>query len=362
MGGKEEKGLQTQWWKIDTEKPQEQYIRRAAEIIREGGLVAFPTETVYGLGAHAFLPQALKRIFSAKGRPQDNPLILHVAAVEEVKDLAADIPLKAQVLMERFWPGPLTLILKKLPHIPAEVTAGLETVALRMPEHKTALALIKEAGVPLAAPSANRSGYPSPTMAEHVYADLNGRIEAILDSGPTGLGLESTILDVTQETPVILRPGGVTREEITETVGEVIAAESKSLESQEIPKAPGMKYKHYSPKAEVILIEGKVETILQAAAKISEGLRKEGKRVGLLFTEDVWRQAKEETPVSGDYQKSIGERENLASVAHNIYRELRQCDEYGLDVVLTETYISEGLGSALMDRLLKSAEHKVVKV
>ncbi|HHZ16129.1 MAG TPA: L-threonylcarbamoyladenylate synthase [Peptococcaceae bacterium] len=351
-------GIKTTYWTVSADQPEPEIIQRAAEIIINGGLVAFPTETVYGLGADGTNPQAVRRIFAAKGRPSDNPLILHVACKDEVLGLATEVNAQARQLMQLFWPGPLTLVLPKKPCVPEEVTAGLDTVAIRMPRHPVALALIAASGVPIAAPSANLSGYPSPTTGRHVYEDLAGRIEAVLDSGETGVGLESTVLDLSGPIPVILRPGGVTREELTAVLGTVIVDQGLSDPRQK-PKAPGMKYVHYSPRAEVVLIHGPRE---QNALKIRElvtAYADKGKKIGLLLTRETWRHLPD---LKGQvaYAQDLGSCARLEEIAHLLYRELRNCDEARADVVFTETYPEEGIGAALMNRLLKAAGYKVI--
>lgn len=356
--GKVEKIVDTTHWTVSFDKPDMAVIAQAADIIKRGGLVAFPTETVYGLGANGLDSAAVRKVFAAKGRPDDNPLILHIANVKDVFYLSSVVPLKCQVLMEAFWPGPLTLVVPKSKFVPEEITAGLDTVALRMPSHQVALALIRAAGVPIAAPSANRSGYPSPTTAAHVLDDLNGRIDAILDAGPTGLGLESTVLDVSGETPVILRPGGITRERLVEVIGPV-EYDPALTDAGEVPKSPGLKYTHYSPRAEVILLHGEPARVASRAEQLVEDYTAQGMKTGLLLTDEVCRQLDSTAAV---YFKNLGTRNELEQIAHNIYSELRNCDAAGADVILTETYKEEGLGTALMNRLLKSAGYKVIKV
>jgi L-threonylcarbamoyladenylate synthase len=349
--------LKTDIWHLKKAEPERDIIKKAAQIIKAGNLVAFPTETVYGLGANGLDSEAVKKIFEAKGRPNDNPLILHIANLKDVFYLASIIPLKAQVLMEEFWPGPLTLVFPKSKFIPEEITAGQETVAIRMPQHQVALALIREAGVPLAAPSANRSGYPSPTEADHVWKDLNGRIDAILDAGPTGLGLESTVLDISGEVPTILRPGGVTKEQLHEIIGQV-EYDAGLLDASVIPKAPGMKYTHYSPRAEVILLDGEPNQVVGKLEVMVENYSLKGSKVGLLLTDEIYHKVKD---ISTTYIRNLGKRQDLDKIAQNIYKELRDCDTAGVDIILTETYQEEGLGTALMNRLLKSAGYKVIR-
>jgi len=348
--------LKTEIWHLKKVEPERDIIKRAAQIIKDGNLVAFPTETVYGLGANGLDSEAVKKIFEAKGRPNDNPLILHIANLKDVFYLASIVPLKAQVLMEEFWPGPLTLVFSKSKFIPEEITCGLETVAIRMPKHQVALALIREAGVPIAAPSANRSGYPSPTEADHVYNDLHGLIDVILDAGPTGLGLESTVLDISGEVPTILRPGGVTIEQLIPLIGHV-EYDAGLHHSSEAPKAPGMKYTHYSPRAAVILLDGEPEQVASKLKDMVEDYTLKGSKVGLLLTNEIYQKVKD---ISTTYMINIGNRQDLPKIAQSIYKELRNCDLAGVDIILTETYHEEGLGTAIMNRLLKSAGYKVI--
>lgn len=347
--------METKTITVCKENPAKELLQMGVELIKKGELVAFPTETVYGLGANGLDANAIRKIFEAKERPADNPLILHVAHLQDVFYLAEPVSLQAQVLMEAFWPGPLTLVLPKRKHIPQEVTAGLDTVAIRMPNHPVALTLIKEGKVPLAAPSANRSGRPSPTTAQHVLQDLNGRIPLIIDGGATGVGLESTVLDCSGKNPVILRPGGVTKEQLEEVIGPVML-DSGLHTPDGVPKAPGMKYTHYAPDAKVLLIDGsnKAEII----RRLTEQYHQQGKRVGLLLTTETWRELGNLTTA---YQKNLGSLHDLAVIAQQIYHEFRQAERNQVDIILTETYPEEGLGTALMNRLLKSAGYEVVR-
>lgn len=346
-------------WKVDPLKPDSEVIQKAALILRSGGLVAFPTETVYGLGANAFDREALAGIFRVKGRPRDNPLIVHIADPKTVFQLAAEVPRKAINLMETFWPGPLTIILPKIPLIPDEVSAGLNSVALRMPAHPVALELIREAGIPVAAPSANLSGRPSPTTAGHVLKDLGALIDAVLDGGPADLGLESTVLDLTADVPAILRPGGVTPEEISRVIGELqldsVLAQEHNLDTAPV-RSPGMKYKHYAPEAPVVIIEGES---LKAARRLGELLRQyrdEGKKVGVLAYE-------EDADLYGCGEVIIvGRRREPAGVAARLYSALRRFDELGVDVILAEGMEPKGLGLAIMNRLYRAAGGSVIHV
>lgn len=324
----------------------------AAEIIREGGTVAFPTETVYGLGADALDADAVRRIFEAKGRPADNPLIVHIANIDQCSELAEEIPSDAVKLMEHFWPGPLTLILKAKGVVPDITTGGLDTVGLRMPDNPVALELIRRSDRPIAAPSANTSGSPSPTTAEHVIHDLYGKIDAILDGGPTDIGLESTVVDMTGDIPTILRPGHVTAEDIRKCVGDVrIGYTDRTLEEGEIPRSPGMKYTHYSPKTKVILIEGNVDDVRRAIAEIVSECHQEGERVGLFVTEENAK------VVSADEICSLGKRDIPSQAARSIFMGLRHLDSKEIDLIVVDGTLSkEGIGAAVFNRLRKAAD------
>lgn len=334
---------------MNTEMLNPNQIERAAELLAQGEVVAFPTETVYGLGANALDPHAVAKIFAAKGRPQDNPLIVHCTGVEQVEKFVREIPAEARLLMERFWPGPLTLVLKKAEVVPLVVTAGLDTVAVRVPNHPVALQLLQTVDFPLAAPSANLSGRPSPTRAEHVLLDLAGRIPAILDGGETGWGVESTVLDCTTKPFQLLRPGGVTLEELQEVV-EVGWKQAQSAD--EPPRSPGMKYAHYAPKAEVYLVSGP-----NAAARIrelSEPLLEQGIRVGVM----TWEERSKLFP--GLPVLVMGRHGDLSSAANRLYHLLRRADELGLQVLYVETVSEEHLGLAIMNRLRKAAKGREI--
>ncbi|MCL6612687.1 MAG: threonylcarbamoyl-AMP synthase [Peptococcaceae bacterium] len=341
----------TAFWRVDGSCPDPEIIRRAGSVLRRGGLVAFPTETVYGLGANALDGRAVESIFTAKGRPRDNPLIVHIAGIEMVCRYAGFVPEKARRLMERFWPGPLTLVLPGSDKIPKEVSAGLSSLAFRMPDHPVALALIREAGVPVAAPSANLSGKPSPTTARHVYSDLNGRIDVILDGGPAGMGVESTVLDATGDVPVVLRPGGVTPDQIRETAGAVVLDKSLAdgATAPGRPRSPGMKYRHYAPSAPMVLVEGDRARVVEEIRKLAAGYAGRGKRVGVLCREES-RDA-----YGGVLTVPAGAVCDHASVAASLYDALRRFDGSGVDVILAEGVDPRGLGLAVANRLRRAA-------
>ena len=332
-------------------------IEVAANILKEGGLVAFPTETVYGLGADALNPAAADRIYRAKGRPSDNPLIVHIYCMDDLQKIAAYIPAKAKRLADHFWPGPLTMIFKKRDNVPAETTGGLDTVAVRMPNHPLALALIEAAGGFIAAPSANTSGKPSPTLAEHVKEDMDGRIPMILDGGAVGIGIESTIVDFSEETPMVLRPGYITPDMMTDVIGEIridpgLAGEDLSVR----PKAPGMKYKHYAPKAELILVNGAQEKVQQTINNLTKEAVESGRTVGVIGTDES----------CGCYHygivKSIGTRSDEDTIARHLYGILREFDEQDVDIIYSESFSTPRIGQAIMNRLLKAAGHQVIEV
>lgn len=343
--------------RVDAAQPEPEALTLAAELIRQGDVVAFPTETVYGLGANAMDPAAVAKIFAAKGRPSDNPLIVHVADREQLGDVVSAVPPAAEQLMAKFWPGAITFVLHKRAGLPDAVTCGLETVGVRMPSHPVALALIRTAGVPIAAPSANKSGRPSPTVAEHVREDLDGRIPLLLDGGETGVGLESTVIDMTVDPPVLLRPGGVTVEQICAEIGPVdVASAVLGEELGEAPRSPGMKYTHYAPKAQVLLIDGPVLSMQEKIRDLTGEFESEGKKVGIMCGAES----------RGVYQAKVvleyGTREDLAGIASDLFSTLRAFDRYGVDVVLAESVPATGIGLAIMNRLRRSAGGQVVKV
>jgi L-threonylcarbamoyladenylate synthase len=350
--------MKTLFLKVDPENPDPAKIQMAAEIIQKGGLVAFPTETVYGLGADALNPVAVLALFEAKKRPLDNPPIVHIADPKEVYRLVEEVPPKAEVLIKQFWPGPLTLIFKRSNIVPQVTVAGLDTVAIRMPKHKVALELIKQSCCPIAAPSANLAGKPSPTTAQHVYEDLNGRIDAILDAGATNIGVESTVVDLSVDPPMLLRPGGTPFEALKKVFGDLklhpfVQAEQE-LSLQEI-RSPGMKHKHYAPKAEVILVEGKVPAVIAKVKELVEYYKVKGEKVGILATDET------QTSYQAYVVKSLGSRSNLAMVAQNLFRLLREVDSENVDVIIAEGVSSEGLGLAVMNRLRKASAYRIIK-
>jgi len=349
--------MDTRIIKIDESSIDVSLIEEGAKVIKIGGLVAFPTETVYGLGADGLNEEAVKKIFIAKGRPQDNPLILHVCSIEQVEDLVIEIPPVAKLCMERFWPGPLTIILKKSPKVPNIITAGLDTVAIRMPKNNIALELIRLSNTPIAAPSANTSGRPSPTSAKHVIEDLMGKIDMIIDGGNTGIGLESTVLDLSADIPTILRPGGITKEDLSEIIPNV-AIDSSIIKADEkiIPKSPGQKYRHYAPKAEMLLFTGEIDNIVRAITDRAINYIKEGKKVGIICTDET----------KGFYKDgiiiSLGSREHKETIARNLFDTLRTFDHLGVDIILAEGVDLAYLGKAIMNRMMKAASGRIIKV
>lgn len=349
--------METRVIKVNQREPEEELIKEAAELIKAGKLVAFPTETVYGLGANGLDEEAAKRIFLAKGRPQDNPLILHVASMEEVKLLVKAIPKEAELIAEKFWPGPITMIFERSSLVPDVITAGLDTVAIRMPDHKIALSLIKASGVPIAAPSANTSGKPSPTLAQHVIEDLYGKIDMVIDGGATGVGLESTVLDLTGDRPTILRPGGVTLEDLRPIIPNVTLDLSIIKDGEKIiPKSPGQKYRHYAPKADMLVYSGQIDNIVEAINMKTKKLIEEGKKVGIMATEETKDKYKEGIIIS------VGTRKDKRTIAHNFFNVLRLFDENKVDTILAEGVEFKGLGIAIMNRMKKASGGNIIDV
>jgi L-threonylcarbamoyladenylate synthase len=345
--------------KVSPLRPDMKKIRLAARFIREGGLVSFPTETVYGLGANALNTEAVLALFKAKMRPLDNPPIVHVGNLEDVYKLAKKVPERAKFLMKKFWPGPLTMIFYRSDIVPEVTVAHLDTIAVRMPNHPVALKLIKESGCPIAAPSANLAGRPSPTTAQHVLEDLNGRIDVILDAGPTSIGVESTVLDLTVDPPQILRPGGLTYEALNEVLGKV-TLHPVAIAQEELPvnraRSPGMKHKHYAPKAELIVVEGEPSLVASKIMELAGSLKKVGCKIGVLAASETVGVYK------ADVVKCFGSRDNLAVVANNLFRLLREFDLEGVDVIISEGVPAKGLGLAVMNRLRKASGYNIVRV
>ncbi|MFA5576897.1 MAG: L-threonylcarbamoyladenylate synthase [Tissierellaceae bacterium] len=349
--------METRIIKIDEKKIDQDLIGEAVEIIRAGGLVAFPTETVYGLGASGLDQEAVKKIFIAKGRPQDNPLILHVHSLEQVEELVAEIPAIGKTCMESFWPGPITFLFKRSQLVGDIITGGLDTVALRMPENKIALELIRQSNTPIAAPSANLSGRPSPTSAKHVIEDLDGKIDMIIDGGETGLGLESTVLDLSVDLPMILRPGGVTREDLVEIIPNIAMDSSIIREDQgQVPKSPGQKYRHYAPRAEMIVYSGEVNSIVRAIIDNTRIYEDMGRRVGIICTDET------RDLYSEGYIISMGSREKKDSIGRGLFNVLRLLDKKNVDIILAEGVDLSGLGTAIMNRMMKAASGKIIDV
>lgn len=332
-------------------------LRHAGKIIRDGGLVAFPTETVYGLGGDALNRESSRKIYAAKGRPSDNPLIVHICKFEDIREVAAEVPEEAVRIAEAFWPGPLTIILRKSERVPMETTGGLDTVAVRFPSNKTARKLIEYSGGYVAAPSANLSGRPSPTIAKYVAEDMDGRIEMIVDGGEVGIGLESTIVDVTVSPPQILRPGYITREMLEKVLGEVDTDVTiLKADSGQAPRAPGMKYRHYAPKGELTVVEGNPDAVVAYMNRAVETDKKNGEKTGIIGTRELL------DGYRADVIKCVGSREDEESIAHHLFAVLREFDEEGVTRIYSESFESAGLGQAIMNRLLKAAGHKVIRV
>lgn len=331
-------------------------IQTAAKILQEGGLVAFPTETVYGLGGNGLDSEACKKIYIAKGRPSDNPLILHISEFEELNPIVGEISPAAQKLMDAFWPGPLTMVFPKSDIVPDQATGGLDTVAVRFPNHPVARAIIRAAGLPIAAPSANSSGKPSPTRASHVEFDLNGKIDMIVDGGAAEWGLESTIVDVSGEVPMILRPGAVTKEMMEEVVGkvEIDPAILQKPAADLKPKAPGMKYTHYSPKAEVVLVKGEMKAVADEINRLAAEDKARGLKTGVMATEET------KDLYEADIVLSLGSRERPEEIGANLFKYLRKFDFLGAERVYSEVFSEEGEGMAIMNRLNKAAGYQTI--
>ena len=356
--------METRLVRITSEQIEKELLKDAAQLIREGELVAFPTETVYGLGADALRPEASKKIYAAKGRPSDNPLIVHICKFEELESIAKEVPKQAKLLSDAFWPGPLTMVVFKNEKVPYETTSGMETVAVRMPNHPVALGLIEESGCLIAAPSANTSGKPSPTEASHVALDMDGRIPMILDGGAVGIGIESTIIDLTEDVPMILRPGYITKEMLEEVLGEevmidpgILAADTTDpSKAGQKPKAPGMRYKHYAPKADLVLVEGDTDKVVAEINRLVGEARSAGKRVGVIATDETMER------YTADVVFSIGARDDEDAIAQHLYKILRDFDEQEVDAIYSESFATPRIGQAIMNRLLKAAGYQVLYV
>ena len=342
---------------MTTENVDTDAIARGGEILKKGGLVAFPTETVYGLGGNALDPEASKKIYAAKGRPSDNPLIVHIADIKDLKKVAAEVPEKAQILADKYWPGPLTMILPKADIVPSETTGGLDSVAVRFPSDRIAQALILAGGGFVAAPSANTSGRPSPTTAGHVIEDLGDKIDMIIDGGQVCIGLESTIVDFTEDVPVVLRPGYISLEMLQETLGDVRMDRGLiSPDSKVHPKAPGMKYRHYAPKADLTIIEGEAENVIREILRRTDEALATDKKVGIIATDETKDRYTE------GIVKSIGSRDQEETIAHHLYEVLRDFDSCNVSEIYSEAFYTPRMGQAIMNRLLKAAGHKIIKV
>lgn len=350
--------MRTKVQRINPERFRNEELAEACRILQQEGLVAFPTETVYGLGGNAMHPKAAAKIYAAKGRPSDNPLIIHIADKEALGDIAIEISEKAERLAEAFWPGPLTMIFQKKQQVPYSTTGGLDTVAVRMPSHPVARELIRQSGIYIAAPSANLSGRPSPTLAEHVVEDLEGRIDFILDGGPVGIGLESTIIDMSGSEPMILRPGYITRAMLESVIGKVQmdpAVTNREMDPNLIAKAPGMKYRHYAPQGQLVIVEGKIEEVINRINQLAIERQREGKCVAVIATEET----------KDRYQQgiicSIGSRKCEGSIAAGLYDILRKMDHLGAEYIYAESFEEDDLGQAIMNRMWKAAGYRLLK-
>ena len=350
--------MKTEICNIDLQHIDEDAMQRAGRLIAEGELVAFPTETVYGLGGDALHPEAAKKIYAAKGRPSDNPLIVHIAEFEDLERIAKTVPEQAKKLADAFWPGPLTMIVWKNDKVPYATTGGMDTVAIRMPNHPVALELIRKSGCLIAAPSANTSGRPSPTEAGHVAEDLDGKIAMILDGGPVGIGIESTIIDLTEQIPMVLRPGYITPEMLSEVLGEKVIIDPGIIAAGDTrkPKAPGMKYKHYAPKADLVLVDGEEKAVVSKINELVSQKEALGEIVAVIATEETRDLYK------ADVILCIGKRSDEDAIAQHLYKILRDCDELSVNAIYSESFSTPRIGQAIMNRLLKAAGHQVIHV
>lgn len=349
--------MKTKIINIDHNAIDEELLQQAGLIIKQGGLVAFPTETVYGLGGDALNKESSRKIYEAKGRPSDNPLIIHICDMNDLEPIVEKIPEEVYRLAEAFWPGPLTIIMKKSNLVPKETTGGLDTVAVRMPSHPIAQKFIEYAGGYVAAPSANVSGRPSPTKAKYVIEDMNGRIDMILDGDGIDIGLESTIVDMTGATPMILRPGYITKDMLEKVLGEVTIDKTiLDVNCKEPPKAPGMRYRHYAPKGQLTIVEGQVSKTIEKINELTGEAHLKGEKVGIIGTEET------KSLYQGDSVKSVGKRRDEESIARTLYTILREFDEEEVTVIYSESFSECGMGQAIMNRLLKAAGHNIIYV
>ena len=350
--------METKILKVDPEQFRNEQLQEACHILQEDGLVAFPTETVYGLGGNALHKEAAARIYAAKGRPSDNPLIVHIAQKDSICQLASEIPDRTWDLVEAFWPGPLTIILPKSDLVPYSTTGGLDTVAIRMPSHPVAMELIRQSGVLIAAPSANLSGRPSPTKASHVIEDLSGRIDMIVDGGEVGIGLESTIVDMSGDVPMVLRPGYITVPMLQEVLGEVQvdpAVLSREVKKDVVAKAPGMKYRHYAPKGQLTIVEGALDKVTECINRMAAEKEQEGYKVAVIAAEET----RERYPGKEVY--CIGSRKHEGSIAAGLYDILREMDHVGAQYIYAESFEEDRMGQAIMNRMLKAAGYHLIQ-
>lgn len=358
---------------IDAKNIDDRLIEQCAKILREGGIVAFPTETVYGLGADALNSEAVKSIFVAKGRPSDNPLIIHISQTKDILPLVKEIPEKAYEIMEEFWPGPLTLIFKRNDIVPHETSGGLPTVAIRIPNHPIAIRLIEKSGIPIAAPSANISGGVSPTEAEHVIKDLMGKVDAIIVGGDCNVGIESTVLDITGQVPVVLRQGVITRKMLENVLKEAVVdlSAENSNKIREGFHSPGIKYTHYSPSAEMIIVQGNLENMVTKINELKIKHGKEGKKIGIICTDETKNRYEENAEeIKNGYEgiagkviiKSLGSREHPETIAANLFRTLRGFDKTDVEIILCESVDDAEIGQAIMDRLKKASGNHIIRV
>ena len=331
-------------------------MQEAGKLIAGGQLVAFPTETVYGLGGDALDPEASRKIYAAKGRPSDNPLIVHIAEFEDMYRVGKNIPEKAKKLSDAFWPGPLTMIVEKSDAVPDATTGGMNTVAVRMPNHPVALELIRKSGCLIAAPSANTSGRPSPTEASHVAEDLDGKIAMIIDGGQVGIGIESTIIDLTEEIPMVLRPGYITPKMLSEVLGEEVIIDPGIIAADDTrkPKAPGMKYKHYAPKADMIIVDGPQEQVIAKINSLAKNKKAAGDKVAVIATDET------RDSYDADVILCMGSKLDEDAIARHLYKILRECDELSVNAIYSESFATPRIGQAIMNRMLKAAGHQVI--